>query len=706
MKQQGAKAFNVRAYIGRLLFLLLAVSSASSAWATALKDVSYSVLDAGRVRIALALSGTAPEVGSFTTDNPARIAIDLPSTELALQQRFLDIDAGPARSLRAVQAGDRTRVVLALTHLVPYEIDRDGNQVYVTLGAAPAAGTSVAVAAPKGSPGNAPETPAGKAIKGVDFRRGPAGEGRVVVNLDPGVIVDMRESTGKILIDFLNAKVPAQLERRLNVVDFATPVKLVDVYNTDSGARMVVDAKEPYEHLAYQTGDVYTLEIQQLEVKDDTPQAGGKGGYSGERLSLNFQNIEVRAVLQLIADFTGLNVVASDTVSGTITLRLKNVPWDQALDIILKTKGLGMRQTGNVVLIAPNEEIAAREKQELQAQQQLLELVPLRTQYFQVNYAKASEVASLMKGGEGSILSERGSVSIDSRTNMLMVSDTAESLEQVARVIEKLDVPIRQVLIESRIVIANDDFSRSLGVRAGFNGYDLKTDQWAVTSGSLEGAQTIWDSAGDAVANGDPVAIGDPSERLNVNLPTAAAGRIALAFLTGDYIVDLELSALQQEGRGEVISNPRVVTANQQQATIQQGVQIPYQEASASGATSTSFKDAVLSLSVTPQITPDERVIMDLQVNKDSVGQIVGGVPTINTRSVQTQVLVNNGDTVVLGGIYEQTSTNSVTKVPLLGDIPLLGHLFRRTAKTDDKNELLIFITPKILKDGLTANLQ
>ncbi len=691
------KAARFPIWVAAALLLLFGNATAAT---RALQDISYSVLPGNRVELRLQMSEPAPEPGTFTIDSPARIAIDLPETEVALDERFMELDAAPARSVRVVEANGRTRVVLALTHLVPYELNRDGDSVVVTVGgeAAQTEGSGSGMLEDR-NPGGAKV----HALQGIDFRRGKEGQGKIVVTLDPGSIVDMQERGGDIIINFLDAEVPDRLERRLNVTDFATPVTTIDTYNTDRGVRMTVDAEPPFEHLAYQTGGTYTLEVKPVEQTDSTPRAGGEdGGYTGERLSLNFQNIEVRAVLQLIADFTGLNIVASDTVQGQITLRLKNVPWDQALDIILKSKGLGMRQSGNVVLIAPNEELAAREKQELEAQQQLEVLAPLQTQYFQINYAKAEDISQLLEDGEDSILSPRGSVSIDGRTNTLIVRETAEQLENFARMIEKLDVPIRQVLIESRIVVANDDFSRDLGVRFGYQGWEFGPDGTDLTSGSVEGTSSLWDTIDPSTGAAVPGDIAAPSDRLNVDLAApGAAGQLAVAFITGDYLVDLELSALQTEGKGEVISNPRVVTSNQQEATIKQGVEIPYQEASASGATSTSFKEAVLALSVTPQITPDDHIIMDLAVSKDSQGQTVGGIPTINTRAVQTQVLVNNGDTVVLGGIYEQTTFNDVEKVPFFGDLPVLGHLFKRTNKRDNKAELLIFVTPKILREEL-----
>lgn len=681
--------------LGTGVLVLVGLTVYGPTWAAVLEDVSYTSLGANQLEIALRLSDTAPEPGSFTTDNPARIAVDLPGTSLGLDKKTYELGGGSVRNLRALEANGRTRVVISMTHLMPYEVRREGNFVYVDIGRA-------AVAQPNGQVRAAGAPARTKEIHDIDFRRGKEGEGRVIVAVDPNTVVDMRESGDNLIVDFIGASLPDTLKRRLNVVDFATPVTQVDAFETDSGARLVLETHGNWEHLAYQTADTYTLEVKPVVITETAPQAGSGGDYTGEKLSLNFQNIEVRAVLQLIADFTGLNIVASDTVQGGITLRLKNVPWDQAMDIILKTKGLGMRQTGNVVLVAPNDELAAREKQELEARQQLEELVPLRTAFFQINYAKAEEIAGLLKSEDNSMLSERGHLTIDGRTNTLMVLDTAEKIEAIGKLIERLDVAIRQVLIESRIVIANDDFSRSLGIRTGVTAADVTNDGVTAVSGSAQGTSDMVDSF-----NGSSVSVPALSDRLNVNLPIAgSAGRIALAVLGGDYLVDLELSALQQENRGEVVSSPRVITSDQQEAVIKQGVEIPYLEASASGATSVSFKEAVLSLNVTPQITPDDRIIMDLRVNKDSLGEVFNGIPTINTRSVQTQVLVDNGDTVVLGGVYEQTRLDGVDKVPFLGDLPILGALFRQTTKQDDKAELLIFVTPKILKAGLNVSME
>ena len=596
-----------------------------------------------------------------------------------------------------------------LVRLVPYQTRIEDNKVYIVLDSAssgtaslPPAATGEGMTATAAMAGG--EQPGGEvmpvrhAIKNIDFRRGKKGEGRLIVTLsDPSTPVNIREEGGKILIDLVDTRIPEDLVQRLDVIDFATPVTYVDSRADEDNAEITVTAEGEFEHLAYQANQTLTLEVRPVSKEEQEAAKKEKFGYTGERLSLNFQDIEIRAVLQLIADFTGLNMVTSDTVKGNVTLRLQNVPWDQALDIILKTKGLDMRKEGNVILVAPGEEIAAREKQEFESHKQKEELAPLRSDLVQVNYAKAADIAALLKAKENSIMSERGSVTIDERTNTLLLNDTADKLEEIRRLINKLDIPVRQVLIESRIVIANNDFSRDLGVRFGATGVRSNGSSGVIGSaGSLSGTDTLV-SGGSLPAN-----IPTLNNRLNVNLPVASpTGQIALAVLGSDYLVDLELSAMQAEGRGEVVSSPRVITSNQSEAFIEQGVEIPYLEASSSGAATVSFKKAVLSLKVTPQITPDDRVIMDLAVNKDSVGEIFQNVPSVDTREVNTQVLIDNGETVVLGGIYEQTRTNEVDSVPLLGSLPVVGALFRQTRKVDDKAELLIFVTPKILKENL-----
>ena len=489
---------------------------------------------------------------------------------------------------------------------------------------------------------------------------------------------------------------PQRLQRRLDVVDFATPAQTVDSFPQGPDTRMVITTDGLFDVLAYQSNKLFTIEIRRLTPQEELELKKDKFGYTGERLSLNFQNIEVRAVLQLIADFTGKNLVASDTVSGSLTLRLKNVPWDQALDIILKSKGLAKREQGNVIMVAPSEEIATREKLELEAQKQITELAPLQTEYVQVNYAKASEIATLLKAKGNSLLSERGNVSVDERTNTLLVRDTAANLAGVRSLVAQLDIPVRQVLIESRIVLANDDFNRDLGVRFGVS-RSAETDN-VDTTYSLGGGL-----AGDVEFAGGPVAFNTQDrENLLVDLPIGGpSGALKFALISiPDFLLQLELQALQTDNRGEVLANPRVVTSNQKEALIEAGTEIPFLEASSSGAATVSFKPAVLSLRVTPQITPDDRVIMDLQINQDSVGAEFSGIPSVETQALTTQVLVDNGDTVVLGGIFNQDKAKDVEKVPFFGDLPYLGLFFRTESIRDTKNELLIFVTPKIIKES------
>ena len=704
------------------LWLLAALPLLWSGMASAqeglqLTDLDVSTLPGNRVVLVLTTSGPAPEPLSFTIDDPARISLDLPGTSLGIGERRREVKRGVLDTVMLAEAQGRTRVVLNLDLMVPYETSVDGNRITVTLGGTAA----VATARPGafGQPSGAPDAAAVRAsgeITGVDFRRNPDGAGRVVVTMsDPRIGVDIREELGRTVVDFRDARLPDTLMRRLDVLDFATPVQTVDATRFPGGARLVINVDGEFEQLAYQADNQFSIEFRPLEKQD--PSEFGvfdeRKEYTGQRLTLNFQDIEVRAVLQLLAETSGLNVVVSDSVAGNVTLRLDSVPWDQAMDIILTTKGLAMRQVGNVVLVAPATEIAARERQELEAKKDIQELAPLRSEFLQVNYAKASDLASLLQGtgaGAGSLLSERGSVSIDERTNTLLIYDTGERIADVRRLVAALDIPVRQVLIESRIVVANDDFSRDLGVRLGATWVGDRGRAGLVTvTGGGPGADTI---VGSGLANlentGSPFPVTTPilADRYNVNLPVAnPAGRIGLAILGQDTLVDLELSVLQAEGRGEIVSSPRVITANQKEALIEQGVEIPYQEAASSGATTTQFKKAVLSLTVTPQITPDDRIIMDLEVTQDTVGQFVpsatgGLVPSIDTRKIITQVLVNDGETVVLGGIFETERRDSEDKVPLLGDIPYLGHLFKRTHNESNKRELLIFVTPKILREG------
>ncbi len=707
------------AAIAQGLILMICGVTANAQEGNRLQDIQVQSLPGQRVEVKLILSGTAPEPLAFTIDNPARIALDLPETALGLSSRRRDVNLGPLDTVLAAEANGRTRIVLNLDSMVAYDTRRSGNTIFVTLGADASdtdVSTQFAGAAPAaGQSSYASGGSSGRSINSVDFRRTEGGGGRVMVNLsEPSTAVDIREEGGRVVAIFKDTSLPAELMRRLDVTDFATPVTTVDTLKTNFDTRIIISAEGKYEQLAYQSDNEFAIEIN--PVAADTAAASDLFSetkeYSGQRLTLNFQDIETRAVLQLLAETSGSNIVVSDSVQGNVTLRLRNVPWDQALDIVMTTKGLDMRQNGNVIIVAPAEEIAARETADLEAKQAITELEPLYSEFLQVNYAKASDLANLMGGGDGknSLLSERGSVAIDDRTNTLLVHDTAERLQNIRRLVATLDIPIRQVLIESRIVVVNDDFSRELGVRFGATAYnENSTDGATVISGTGGGTDTMINSIIDNLGTSGtifPIELPQLTDRYNVNVPIGSpAGRFSLAVLETEYLVDLELTALQAEGRGEIVSTPRVITANQKEARIEQGVEIPYQESASSGATTTQFKKAVLSLTVTPQITPDNNIIMDLLVSKDNVGELTpsatgGFVPSIDTRSVETQVLVRDGQTVVLGGIYETERRETVNKVPYLGDIPGLGVLFRSKSNVANKAELLIFVTPRILTEG------
>lgn len=669
------------------------VCAAETGSGNTLQSIDVAGLPGNKAQITLTLSKPAPAPLSFTIDNPARIALDFPDTSNGLAQRSQDIGIGVAESLTAVEAQGRTRVVINLSDMVPYEAHADGNKIILTVQNAGGDLSEAAAIAARAS-GDSNDN-----ISNIDFRRGEDGQGRVIISLsDPSVPVDIQQQGGKVMVDFYRTQLPEELERRLDVLDFATPVKTIDTYTKGNNVQMVITPMGEYEYIAYQTDNQFTIEVRALTKAEVEESKKDELGFSGERLSLNFQDIEIRSVLQLIADFTGLNIVVSDTVRGSLTLRLKNVPWDQALDIILKTKGLGMRQTGNVMLVAPSEEIAAREKLELESQKQIEELEPLYSEYIQINYAKASELATLLKSSDTTLLSDRGMVAIDQRTNTLLIQDTATKLVEIRQLIARLDIPVRQVLIESRIVIANNDFSKALGVKFGLNKATEFNDGNIVSVGGTRTGNPL--TGGGGVINpGIPGADG-----LLVDLGVAGASSgIGLALgKVGSYMLNLELSAMEAEGQGEVISSPRVLTSNQKTAYIESGTEIPYQESTSSGATSTSFKKAVLSLQVTPQITPDDRLIMDLLINKDSVSDItVNGEPAIATNEVSTQVLVDDGETLVLGGIYEQEKLQKVDRTPFFGELPLVDWMFKKTVNTDNKAELLIFVTPKIVKEEL-----
>ena len=706
------------AALAQAALLLFWGATVSAQEGNRLQDIQVQSLPGDRVELRLIMSDAAPEPLDFTIENPARIALDLPDTALGMSQRRRDVNLGLLDTVLTAEANGRTRVVLNLDAMVEYTTQVSGNTVTVTLGDADSysAGSTQFASAP--SPDRSYAAPGSRAISAVDFRRTRDGGGRVIVNLtDPSTPVDIRQEGGRVVAVFKDTSLPAELMRRLDVNDFATPVTTVDALRTNLDSRIVISAEGKYEQLAYQSDNEFTIEINPAPDTADAESSlfSETKEYEGQRLTLNFQDIETRAVLQLLAETSGKNIVVSDTVRGNVTLRLRNVPWDQALDIVMTTKGLDMRQNGNVIMVAPAEEIAARETADLEAQLAIAELEPVYSEFLQVNYAKASDLSSLISGGSGgSMLSERGSIGVDDRTNTLLIQDTAERLQDIRRMVRALDIPIKQVLIESRIVIVNDDFSRDIVMRLGLTGFQDNSDNLIVTSGSAAGTDTMINSALDNLsdpANGTPYPIQIPaaSNRYNVNVPIAdAAGRFALAILGDDYLVDLELTAMEAEGRGEIVSTPRVITANQKEASIKQGVEIPYQQSASSGATTIQFKEAVLELTVTPQITPDNNIIMDLTVSKDNVGEIIstgglgGTVPSIDTRSVETQVLVKDGQTVVLGGIYETERRETISKVPVLGDIPFVGAAFRSKQRTNDKAELLIFGTPRILEEGST----
>jgi type IV pilus assembly protein PilQ len=710
--------------------------SAPLAWAqaaakNAVESVTFSAAQGGKITVRVGMKEplAAPPQG-FAVTNPPRIAVDLPDTVNATGRTQLEAGEGDLRSVSIVQTANRTRLVMNLTRNLAYTQSVQGRELLVTIDGsmAPSSGSSATSAAAAAASTVFAEPVPGQSarhnLRDVDFRRGNTGEGRVVVDLSsPNVGIDIRQQGRQVLIDFVNTNVPRNLVRRMDVADFGTPVRFVDTFEQAGNARMVVEPRGLWEYSAYQTDTQFILEVKPMREDPNKLVQSQGGGYAGEKLSLNFQNVEVRAVLQVIADFTGLNIITSDTVGGNLTLRLKDVPWDQALDIILQAKGLSKRKNGNVVLIAPTDELAAKEKLALEANAAISDLEPVRTESFNLSYARAEDLVKLLSNKDQKILSKRGTATVDDRTNTLFIQDTPTHLEEVRRLVQQLDVPVRQVQIEARIVIADDKWGRQLGARFGTqSAFSNNTYNYGV-SGTL--TDTVTQLNNNPVSRGsasltspvppgslnyvNSVPVGAQPEQLNVNLPVVgAAGSLALSILNlgSGNLVNIELSALEADNRGKVVSSPRVITADKKRAVISQGTEVPYLTAAASGATTVAFRPAVLELAVTPRITPDDHIIMDLEVKKDSVGAFInssfGPVPTIDTKRVTTQVLVDNGDTIVLGGIFEQTTRTTVDKVPLLGDIPVVGYLFKRTAKQDDKTELLIFVTPKIVKDTLT----
>lgn len=696
-----------------LALVALPATPARAAGEARLQSVHVQPLPHGRLQLTLHRSGPAPRPLSFTMDHPARIVIDLRATRLALASNLIPVKSEGLESILAAETKHRSRLVLTLERRVPYEVKQRGNDILVTLGAAPGASPENSQApAPLVAASTEPAADNGafREIRRIDFRRTPDGAGKVIVQLsNPHIPINLRQLGDQVVVDFAKAAVPVDLLRRFDATDFGTPVTDFEVARTPSGSRITINGTGAFDEMAYQANTEYVVELRPVSQAQALVQPPR---YTGQRLSLNFQSIPVRAVLQLLADASHTNIVVSDSVKGSVTLRLHNVPWDQALHLILVTQGLGEQKQGNVILVAPQAELAAREKAELAAQRAVQQLMPLRSEYLQINYAKASDLAALIKSQGHSLLSKRGTVSVDPRTNTLLLQDTPERLEQINRLVKRLDVPVRQVLIEARIVLVNNDFERQLGTRLGVTHFTpIGSQGIGVTTGTAAGADTMISSAISNTQAGNPAdyQVGIPtgssaSNRYNVNLPVSnPAGSIAFGILTGNYLVDLELSAAQAETQAKIVSSPRVITADQKQAVISQGIEIPYQESASSGATSISFKKAVLELEVTPQITPDNHIILDLHVRDDQVGQTFvasGGVdvPAIDTRRVSTQVLVDDGQTVVLGGILQTTARDVVNKVPWLGDIPILGHLFKNTARTNNKDELLVFITPKIVQ--------
>ena len=711
--------------------------AAPFAWAqgaakNAVESINFSQIQGGKIIVKVGLKEPlAATPQGFAVTNPPRIAIDLPDTVNSLGRNQVEAGEGDLKSVSVVQTANRTRLVMNLARNLTYTQALEGNQLIVTIDGSQATTAGGAVStAPSLAPTVFAEAPVGSTtrynLRDVDFRRGNSGEGRVVVDLSSANVgIDIRQQGRQVIVDFISTNVPRNLVRRLDVGDFGTPVRFVDTFEQGGNARMVIEPRGLWEYSAYQTDTQFILEVKPVKEDPNRLVQSSTPGYAGEKLSLNFQNVEVRAVLQVIADFTGLNIITSDTVGGNLTLRLKDVPWDQALDIILQAKGLSKRKNGNVVLIAPTDELAAKEKLALEAQAAVSDLEPVRTESFALSYAKAEDLKKLLTDKDQKILSKRGTATIDERTNTLFVQDTGGRLEEARRLILQLDVPVRQVLIEARIVIADDKWGRQLGARFGTqSAFNSQNYNFGVSGNLLDTSNNIpsnpqsrgsaslvyqganpsiagW-SIGTSVTGTTP--IGAQPEQLNVNLPVVgAAGSLALSILNlgSGNLVNIELSALEADNRGKVVSSPRVITADKKKAVIAQGTEIPYLTASASGATTVAFKPAVLQLEVTPRITPDDRIIMDLEVKKDSVGQIFAGIPSVDTKKVSTQVLVDNGDTIVLGGIFEQTTRTTVEKVPWLGDLPVVGAIFRRTNRQDDKTELLIFVTPKIVKDVL-----
>lgn len=671
----------------------------------ALQKVDSVALPGDELELHLTFDGQAPTPAAYQIDKPARLVFDMPNTRSALTTKYQALGSGNARSLTVVDTQERTRLIVNMSELAAYNMHADGQQLVINIGKTVTAKTGGAAAPAASTPATAAaKAPAvqGKAVQNIDFRRGEQGDGQVMVELSSGAVpIDVQQQGSRIIARFLGAKIPDALRRRLDVSDFATPVHLIDSYVENGNGVMSIQPEGEFEYLAYQTDNKLTISVKPLNKDEKRKKADF--AYSGEKLSLNFQDIEVRSVLQLIADFTSLNLVASDSVGGKITLRLQNVPWDQALDLILKTKGLDKRTIGNVMLVAPADEIAQRERMEMESNNQSEKLSPLRSEFIQVNYAKAADILTLISGSSR-LLSERGKASMDPRTNTLIVVDTAKNIESIRDVVQRLDVPVKQVMIEARIVLATTGFAKDLGVKWGFYGEkQIDSNRHMVLGGgSRTTTKDIWSSIGK-----DKITITQPDD-LMVDLGVDKAGEssFALGFLSPDIggMLDLELSALQSDGNAEIVSTPKVLTADKQKAKIASGQQIPYQQATSSGATAIAFQNAELSLEVTPSITPDGRINMDLLINNDSPGDLqANGTRAINTNRITTNVRVDDGQTVVLGGIFQTNTSKNVIKTPFFGDIPFIGRLFRRDSVSNNKQELLIFVTPRLATDVLAS---
>ena len=698
--------------LSRLSVALLAALLSPAVLAANLQDLNVASLPGDRVELKLSFDEPVTAPRGYTIEQPARIALDLPGVSNKLGSKNRELGVGNARSVTIVEAKDRTRLIVNLTSLAPYSTRVEGNDLYVLVGdssavaSRPSASAPVSVAAvpPKKTYG-----PQAKAISNIDFQRGEQGEGNIVITLsDASVSPDIQEQGGKIRLDFAKTELPESLRVRLDVKDFATPVQFVSATGSAEKTSIVIEPVGLYDYLAYQTENKLTLRVKPLSQDDVERRNAERFAYTGEKLSLNFQDIDVRSVLQLIADFTDLNLVASDTVAGNITLRLQNVPWDQALDLVLKTKGLDKRQIGNVLLVAPADEIAARERQELESQKQIAELAPLRRELIQVNYAKATDMAKLFQSvtSADGTPDSRGSITVDDRTNSIIAYQTQERLDELRRIVAQLDIPVRQVMIEARIVEANVDYDKALGVRWGGS---VRNGRWDVSG--KDGAQIFDEDTGQRKFLGTDTIGNTTVDDGLANLPFVDMGvqnstsGIAIGYLGSNIVLDLQLSAMEKTGNGEIVSQPKVVTSDKETAKILKGQEVPYQEASSSGATTTSFKEAALALEVTPQITPDNRIIMEVKVTKDApdFANLVNGVPPLNKNEVNAKVLVNDGETIVIGGVFSNTQTSAVEKVPFLGDLPFLGRVFRRDIIRDNKAELLVFITPRIMNNQAIA---